>query len=104
MKVNSICSKNILKIDRCKLWMKHSISFYKKNSNSDLDKTKVVDFTRKVLEWIPDQVKDSDSFSIGSRGNGKYISINIMNYLIFQDPGISGQWEEGRFRHDLSID
>jgi hypothetical protein len=68
-----------------------------KKLNSGLDKTKVVDFTRKVLEWIPDQVKNSDSFSIGSRGNEKYISINIMNYLIFRIPGYQDKGKKGDF-------
>ena len=68
-----------------------------KNINSNLDSNKLTDFTNLVLKWIPQEVKNEDSFSIGTRGSDKYISVNIMNYLIFRIPGFKDNGSKGEF-------
>ncbi|GAB4119016.1 MAG: hypothetical protein Fur005_10500 [Roseiflexaceae bacterium] len=44
---------------------------------------------QRVFQHIPILVKQEPSFCVALRGQGRYISINIMNYLIYRTPAYS---------------
>ena len=47
---------------------------------------KLIHSTSLVLNNIPQVVQQNPAFCIALRGQGRYISVNIMNYLLFRTP------------------
>ena len=58
----------------------------KHNMFDTSQQSKLADSVALVLEMLPSPVVQSPSFCIALRGQEKYLSVNIMNYLLFRTP------------------